>query len=238
MLRSRTGPAELAQHDWNSKGSVVVQPISRTKAAVAAAAVVAVAVIGTIIVVTGSDDDDSSAPDPTTTTFPQSSGAPTAASGTPTPEKSKTAKATKPAPSPSTTAGGSRPKPQVVPLDDTADLAAGTTARVVKVTRVTGEAEIPGEVGGPAISVEISVVAGQDLDLATAVVNGYYGSDDTPATPLTSGTQPLVGTLAKGKEATGTYVFRLPKAGLGRVTVELDLSLGQPITLFRGAVGS
>jgi hypothetical protein len=196
----------------------------RTRAfAVAAATAVLVIIVTFALIVTA---------DPTTTTFPPSSAAPTPEPSTGAPETAE------PSAVPPTAAPVSRPKPQTVPLDRTADLASGTTVRVVKVEKITGEAELPGEVGGPAISVDISLKAGQKIDFATAVVNAYYGSDDTPATPLTKGSAPFVGTLQKGKSAKASYVFRVPEDGLSRVTIELDLSLDQPITLFRGAVGS
>ena len=207
----------------------------------AVVACVAVLAVGILLVASGSDDD-SSAPDPTTTTFPPSaptSGSPAAAgesAGASPTAGSPSAATESPTPKPSVTASSTRPKRQVVSIDDTADLASGTTARLMKVEKVTGKAELPGEVGGPAVSVQIRVTAGERLDFATAVVNGYYGGDDTPATPLTDGTAPFEGVLPKGRTATATYVFRVPEAGLGRVTVELDLALGQPLTLFRGAV--
>lgn len=217
----------------------MVQPIYRTRAvaiAAAAAACVVILVVGLVLAAGSGDDEgraDGSAPDPTTTTFPPAPAAPSSQSptGTPSPAASSA-----PSPTPSTPAPVSRPKPREVPLKGTAELARSTTARVVKIERIEGKAELPGEVGGPAISVDIRLEAGQKIDFATAVVNAYYGTEDTPATPLTTGAKPFTGTLAKGKQATATYVFRVPEEGLGRVAIELDLSLEQPIALFRGAV--
>lgn len=166
-----------------------------------------------------------------------------------------TASASRPVvtPSPAPTSGGSSstpaggspstPRPTAPPkaskpvdIRESAPIDSGAKAQIVKISSVTSEAESPGEISGPAIQVTIQISAGsKDVDLRDVVVNGYYGSDLTPALPVAKpGGRPFAGTLSGGEETTGVYVFNVPTADRGDVTIELFYSSSQAPVLFKG----
>ncbi|MBO3088923.1 hypothetical protein [Cellulomonas dongxiuzhuiae] len=125
-----------------------------------------------------------------------------------------------------------------VPIDAVAELAEAVTARLSAVDAVDGEAVQPGEVGGPALRVEIELVNGSTapLDLRGAVVNLYHGPQQTPATALTEpGGSPLPHGLEAGATATGAFVFAVPADARDDVRVELDVRAVGPVVLFAGA---
>ena len=66
--------------------------------------------------------------------------------------------------------------PKDAKLTETQDLQGGGGVRIASIASVTSQAEIPGEVVGPAIQVTLEVEAGkQAVDLNRVVVNAYYG---------------------------------------------------------------
>lgn len=215
------------------------QRISRRTALIGAAGAVGLVVVLVVVLLLNQDDStpQSGVPTPAATTpsyNPTATPTPTPAktSGSPTPTSA--GPTSKPTPGPTAT---TRPKKQTVAIDATAPLGGGTTAEVTNIKAVDGKAELPGEVGGPAISVTFKVTAGaKAIDFDQTVVNAYYGADNTPAVALTTGTTSLTGVLAAGDSASGTYVFRMPKSQLNRVSIELDFALTAPVTVFRGAV--
>lgn len=219
------------------------QRISRRTTLIGAAAAAAVLVVVLIVVLLLNQDDStpaSGAPTPAATTpsyNPTATPTPAKTPGSPKPTSagpSSNGPTTKPTPGPTST---TRPKKQTVAIDATAPLGGGTTAEVTDIKPVDGKAELPGEVGGPAISVTFKVTAGtKAIDFDQTVVNAYYGADNTPAVALTTGTTALTGVLPAGDSASGTYVFRMPKSQLNRVSIELDFALTSPVTVFRGAV--
>ena len=101
---------------------------------------------------------------------------------------------------------------------------------------VQGKAELPGEIGGPAVAVDLSVTAARRASMNQAVVNLYYGATKTPAVPLTAGTKELTGSAGSGSVKRGTYVFADPRGQRGRVVITCDLTTKQPVVVFRGAV--
>lgn len=168
----------------------------------------------------------------------------------PTASASEPVVAPSPAPSTdgssSTPAGGtvSTPRPTAPPepskpvdIGDVAAIDAGAKAQIVTIKSVTSEAESPGEISGPAIQVTIQISAGsKDVSLADVVVNGYYGSDVTPAIPVAKpGGRPFAGTLSGGEKTTGVYVFNVPAADRDDVTIELFFSASQAPVLFTGS---
>ena len=93
-----------------------------------------------------------------------------------------------------------------------------------KQTEATGSGV--GEVSGPAVAVTIKVTnrSSKSLNLATVVVNAYYGKKSTPASPVESakGQEPFTGILRAGKSATATYVFSVPKGSSDDLLVTLS----------------
>jgi hypothetical protein len=66
----------------------------------------------------------------------------------------------------------------------------------------------------------------------------FYGSDETPASPLDDPSQaPFQGTVAPGETADGVYVFSVPAGERDSVTVEVGYTAGAPLLHFSGRVG-
>ncbi|MBC7631153.1 MAG: hypothetical protein H7290_06730, partial [Flavobacterium sp.] len=163
----------------------------RSLVAIVCGALVVVAVVMIVLINRGGDTSAQGG----ASRGPTSTGEPTSATNAP-PSRIPSS----PTPSPTApTAVPDRPKSKTIGIDDRAVLTAGTTARPSSIRQVDGKAELPGEVGGPSISVTVAVTAGKAIDFSQTVVNAYYGADTTPATPLSTGTTALTGKLAAGK---------------------------------------
>ncbi|MFD2026428.1 hypothetical protein [Promicromonospora aerolata] len=124
------------------------------------------------------------------------------------------------------------------PFDAVATPEPGVTVRVDAVEEVTGEANVPGEVGGPALrfAVELANGTGKVLDLRTVVVNAYYGPDRTPATPLLKpGGKAFEAEVAAGGSAGAAFVFGVPTEFQDEVELEVDAGVGKAIAIFTGA---
>jgi hypothetical protein len=114
----------------------------------------------------------------------------------------------------------------------------GVTVVVPKVEKVTGEANVPGEVGGPALrfTVDLTNGTGKTLDLRTVVVNAYYGPDRTPAAPLLKpGGKAFGSEVAADGTARGVFVFNVPTGFQEQVELEIDPRIGAAIVIFTGA---
>jgi hypothetical protein len=114
----------------------------------------------------------------------------------------------------------------------------GVTVTVTAVEKVTGEANVPGEVGGPALrfAVELTNGTGEVLDLRTVVVNAYYGKDRTPATPLLKpGGKAFEAEVAADEAARAAFVFNIPPEFRDEVELEIDPGVGSPIVIFVGS---
>ena len=176
-------------------------------------------------------------------------GGPQAAPGagsTPSPQATATGATPVPSPSlPSATASGpptvetARPKPSVTAsIDQPADIVTGVSARVTKIEAVSGVANGPGEIAGPAlrITVEVTNSAEAPFDLSAAIVNLYYGKARTPAGMLSGpGVQSFPASVSPGASATGRFVFNVPKASRGTIQVEFRGSPDASVAIFAGA---
>lgn len=123
------------------------------------------------------------------------------------------------------------------PFDAVATPEPGVTVAVPSVEDVTGQANVPGEVGGPALrfAVELTNGTGKVLDLRTVVVNAYYGPDRTPATSLLKpGGKPFEPEVAAGGSASGAFVFSVPTEFQDQVELEVDAGVGKAIAIFTG----
>ncbi|MCU1431249.1 MAG: hypothetical protein JWP95_354 [Actinotalea sp.] len=133
-----------------------------------------------------------------------------------------------------------RPTAAPVPLEQEAEPTSGVRVGVAQIEAVQGEANVPGEVGGPSLRVTVSVTNGttSELSLSSAVVNLYHGSDMAPAIELLEpGRTELPASVAPGEVATGVFVFLVPEDRRDAVTVEFDLSAGATVVIFSGPVG-
>ncbi|MBW3069447.1 hypothetical protein GZ998_08025 [Actinomyces sp. 594] len=136
-------------------------------------------------------------------------------------------------------AGYVLPEADPVELDGTAE-SAGTQVSLSSMQAVDAVAGGVGEVSGPALEVEVSVTAGEEeVDLSVASVELTYGDDQTPAVSFTSAEQAhdLPAKVGAGQTVTGTYVFAVPTDARDRVDVKVTVSTGEPVVVFRGAVG-
>jgi hypothetical protein len=124
---------------------------------------------------------------------------------------------------------------QTVEKNVDAKLSGGMTAKVVSVSAVDGKAIRAGETAGPALKVTIDLAntTGKDVSLSQVSVNAFYGAKATPASVLTDGTKPLLGPLAAGATATGTYIFSVPDAQQSSAVFTMTDAAGSPITVFK-----
>lgn len=225
----------------------------RTVWIAAAAGVVVLAVLVVLAVTSGRSDDGAdptSAPSTALASTAGSTPGSTPAASTPAPGPTVSDAPTTPAASaePSSAAPGVLPTPTprpdgravtLAPIESPAEPSPGVTARVASIRAVTGKAELPGEVGGPALEVTVEVHNGTDepLDLSLAVLNVYSGPGLTPELPLSTGSRAFPDEVAPGADATGVFVHTVGVADRGDVTIELDLGVGTTIALFRGPAG-
>ncbi|ARD41157.1 hypothetical protein B6G06_01165 [Actinomyces gaoshouyii] len=135
-------------------------------------------------------------------------------------------------------AGYVEPSASPVALDQTATSGDATVAITsLEAIEVSGDAIVPGEIGGAALQVNLSVTAGaQDVDLSGALATLTYGGDATPAAPLRAaeGTE-LPSSVAAGQTATGSFRFSVPADARDRVTVTVTIEPGQPAVVFQGS---
>lgn len=119
---------------------------------------------------------------------------------------------------------------------DTARFGTGVTATLVSsnVGRVTGKDR--GAVAGPAYIVRVRLTNGTDepISLDTVSVTAVFGPDAVPgsAIPTDPKADPLSGTLAPGKSASGTYVFALPDTPSDKAQVAVGYVGDVPIVVF------
>jgi len=123
---------------------------------------------------------------------------------------------------------------QTVSTGDSSSFGGQVAVTVSAFTAVTVSASGPGEVSGPGMKATVVVRNGGStpVDLSSISVNGYYGDEYTPASPVASETTGLTGSLAAGEQASGAYVFSVPKDSQSafRVTVGSGAS---PIVLVK-----
>lgn len=124
---------------------------------------------------------------------------------------------------------------QTVDKNVDAKLSGGMTAKVTSVTPVDGKATRAGETAGPAlkVTIDLSNTTGKDVSLSQVSVNAFYGAKATPASVLTDGTKPLLGPLAAGATATGTYIFSIPDDQQSSAVFTMTDAAGSPITVFK-----
>ncbi len=134
-----------------------------------------------------------------------------------------------------------RPTAAPVAIDEPAEPEPQVEVRLTSIEAVEGEANIPGDVGGPSLRVTVTIdnATSAALDLTSAVVNLYYGADRLPAIDLLEpGKVDFPGNVRAGETASGTFVFLIPVDERDDVTVEFDLSSDSTVLLFAGPVAT
>jgi hypothetical protein len=204
-----------------------------------AGGVVLVLVVFLVVRALGGDDSPTAGKD----SDPSSTASPSSGAPSPTSTPLAGASSTKKPRSGSTSSGPTKPPGGVkstskpVGLDAAGPVGTdGTTVRVVRTRSVAGKAELPGEIAGPSIAVDVAVKAGRKMSLDQTVVNLFYGAKKTPAIPLSTGTKPLTGSLAAGQSKQGTYIFTVPKSQRGRIVITADVKITAPVVVFAGSV--
>lgn len=189
---------------------------------------------------------------------PVSATSPPASTGVPTGTRESPSEAGPATPTPTGPPPASTPVPQPVPgdvsatvstgpeqtgrpvaLDSPADAGDGLKASITRVRGINAKAEGPGEVSGPALALTVSVENGsrRPADLGATAVT-LEDSEGAPAAEILSPpAKPLAGTLASGKTATGTYVFRVANDRRDPIRVLVTLGSGLPVLVFRGDAG-
>lgn len=125
-----------------------------------------------------------------------------------------------------------------IELTETADFGTGLTVEVAELRAVTGEARVPGEVGGPALWVKVRARNGTDeaISLATADVQVTYGPNRVPGIALGGpDVSPFPASLAPGRAATASYVYNIPISERDQVQVVVFYSTDAPLVVFEGA---
>jgi hypothetical protein len=202
-------------------------------------ALAAVIVLVVVLVNRSSGAAGTAPSSPSSSTAPQglTSGAPSASPATSSPPAASSPSPSASAPAHSASAApGGRPTAPPVAITATAAPVKGVTAHLARIESVTGRAELPGEVGGPALRLTIQVDndTRKAVDLSGLVVNLYLGRDAAPAVELSTGARAMPASVAPGKSATGVWVFNVPADERELVAVEVDLATDAPVVVFRG----
>jgi hypothetical protein len=132
------------------------------------------------------------------------------------------------------------PLPELPPVPLTEDVAPvpGLVVSIDTLESVTGEAQGPGEVGGPALRFTLTLRNDGDtpVSLESTLVTVYSGPDQMPAQDLLGpGGVPLPGEIAPGATVTGVFVFTVPLENRDQVKIGVDYTVGVPIVVFEGA---
>ncbi|WP_353648550.1 hypothetical protein ABLG96_17200 [Nakamurella sp. A5-74] len=121
-------------------------------------------------------------------------------------------------------------------LTQTAEFGGKVTAQIVSLKAVTGVANGPGEIAGPALSVTLRVTNGSTkaivLDgVGVTLTDSTGGPTSTLAGPPSA---PFTGTLAAGDNATGSYVFTIAADKRRPIKLSLSYSTEAPTVVFAG----
>ncbi|MCU1447386.1 hypothetical protein [Cryobacterium sp.] len=130
------------------------------------------------------------------------------------------------------------PELPAVPLTDEVAPVPGVVVSIDALEAVEGEAQGPGEVGGPALRFTLTMRNDGDapVSLASTVVTVYYGQDQAPAVDLRGpGGVPLPDEVAGGATVTGVFIFTVPPEERDQVKIGVDYTVGVPIVVFEGA---
>ena len=147
-----------------------------------------------------------------------------------------------PPPSPGTVTQTVAPRKEVtkppVKLGKPSRPTAGTSVKITSVKAITAKAQLPGEVAGPAVALTVTVKNGgtKPMDLSAVVVT-LTDSSGAPGSEMTAKpAKAFSGRLAKGRTATGVYVFTVAKSRRSPVSVLVTLAGETPVLLFKGDV--
>lgn len=124
-----------------------------------------------------------------------------------------------------------------VPIDQTVTTPEGVVIDITSVTRVDVVGTLPGEVSGPGYQVVVVVTnrTASSLDVGSTEVNVSVGPAAEPMSGVSSASTSMTGSLTKGQQATGTFVFSAPAAP-SAIVVTVSVVPGTPPAVFAGTV--
>jgi hypothetical protein len=124
-----------------------------------------------------------------------------------------------------------------VPIDETVTTPDGVVIDITSVTRVDVVGKLAGEVSGPGYQVVVVVTnrTASSLDVGPTEVNVSVGPDAAPMSGVSSASTPMSGSLTRGQQATGTFVFSAPAAP-SAIVVSVSVVPGTPPAVFAGTV--
>lgn len=123
------------------------------------------------------------------------------------------------------------------PVDEEVEPTEGVTISVAELTAVEGEPAGIGELAGPAVRVLLNFenATGETVPLSAAVVNLYFGGDNSPAVPVSGPDAfPFPAEVAPGDTVQGAYVFTVPVESRDSVTVVVEYAPGVAPVAFQG----
>ncbi|HET9657907.1 MAG TPA: hypothetical protein VFP72_21325 [Kineosporiaceae bacterium] len=122
-----------------------------------------------------------------------------------------------------------------VSVGRTATVTSGVTVSVSGLSTLTVTAAAPGDTSGPAVSfvVEVDNHTAKAVDLDGVAITVSYGNGIPAAPSSAAPNAPFGGSLAPGKSAQGTYVFRVPPSGAGSVQIQVASNFAAGIAVFR-----
>jgi hypothetical protein len=114
----------------------------------------------------------------------------------------------------------------------------GVTASVQRASRVSATARIPGEIAGPAVSVQLRMVnrGTSPVGLGSLVAVTAMDAHGTPCSPITTSTTTVAATLRPGAATVGRYVFHLPSTFHGPVTIQVTYAATAEVARFVGSI--
>lgn len=125
--------------------------------------------------------------------------------------------------------GGGTPHPSISadpqPFDEPIEYPDGVSLEVTEIEQGEVTDQGPGVVGGPTTAFEVVFTndSKKSVDLNQVVVTAVYGDPGRLAHPVYDPqSQDFAGRVAPGKVARARYVFSIPPAQLGNVTVHVD----------------
>lgn len=160
------------------------------------------------------DAASSSAPPPATTQVPAPGGAGNIQETVPT---------------------GTAPSNAPVALDAAGDFGNGIAVGLTSIESISAVAQMPGEVAGPGIRVEVTITNGSNqlIDVGNVVVD-LQDAAGTPAVPMTSGATPFSGSIDAGASASGVYLFTVPAGYSNPATISVSYNAAAPVVVFSG----
>jgi hypothetical protein len=124
-----------------------------------------------------------------------------------------------------------------VPIDETVTTPDGVVIDITSVKRIEVVGKLAGEVSGPGYEVVVVVTnrTASALDVEPTEVNVTVGPAAEPMSRVLSASTPMSGSLATGRESTGTFVFSAPAAP-SAIVVSVSVVPGTPPAVFAGTV--